>query len=279
MKSSHSAIGIALAGFVRLALAQTGGPAFEVASIKPSGPKSVRGSSGGPGTSDPGRYTFGSATLIDLVEVGYHVDYFQISSKVPLDEQTFDLVAKLPEGATGQQFRLMMQNLLAERFHLKMHMQSKEFPTYELIVAKSGPKLKESAAGNVAAPAPRASSDGFPDLPPNRPGMVAQHSVSGGFVLVRLKAQQEPISALARMLRLPDGQPMVDKTGLTGKYDFTLEFSSEVPSAASGGDAQLPVTPNLFTALQQQLGLQLVDKKIPFDVVVVDSVDKLPTEN
>jgi len=209
----------------------------------------------------------------------FTVDYFQISSKAPLDEQTFDLVAELPEGITSQQFRLMMQNLRAERFPLKMHMQSKEFASYEPIVAKSGTKLKESTAGNGAAPAPRASSDGFPDLPSNRPGMVAQHSVGGGFVLIRLKAQQEPISELARMLRLPDGQPLVDKTGLTGKYDFTLEFSSEVPNAASGGGAQLPVTPNLFTALQEQLGLQLVGKKIPFGVVVVDSVDKVPTEN
>jgi len=278
MRGNHTRTGILLAAASALAQAQTGGPAFEVASVKPSGPKSVRGSSGGPGTSDPGRYTFGSATLEGFIAIAYHVDYFQISSKVPLDEQRFDLVAKLPEGTTREQFRVMMQNLLAERFHLKVHMLSKEFAAYELVVAKGGPKLKEAAPGNAAAPR-SSTDDGFPDLPPNRPGMASHHTMRGGYEVVRMRAQREPVSQLADFLPTPDNRPVVDKTGLTGKYDFTLEFTLDRQGASRDEDAQLPVAPSLFTALQQQLGLQLVDKKIPFDVVVVDSVDKLPTEN
>ena len=88
---------------------------FEVASVKPSGPKSDRDSSGGPGTADPGRYSFHSATLLDLIATAYHVDYFQISGKT-LEEQRYDLDAKLPPHTTREEFRAMLRNLLDERF-------------------------------------------------------------------------------------------------------------------------------------------------------------------
>jgi uncharacterized protein (TIGR03435 family) len=118
------------------AIAQT--PAtFEAASIKPSGPKSVRGSDGGPGSHDPGQYSFGRATLLDLIAQGYGVDRFRISSTTPLDDQRFDLVAKIPADATKEQFRAMMRALLVERFHLKVHMVSKEFAAFDLTVAKA----------------------------------------------------------------------------------------------------------------------------------------------
>ena len=234
---------------------------FEVASIKPSGPQSIRGSDGGPGSSDPGRYSFGSASLLDLMAVAYNVPYFRISSSIPLDKELFDIAVKVPTGATKQQFRLMMQNLLAERFHLKLHTQSKEFPAYELVVAKTGPKLRES------------TSDGSPQ----QPSMALNHSAAGGFELMRLKAQQQPMSAVVMMLRSPGNLPIVDRSGLTGKYDFTLEYTLEPPGAPTP-DAP-PIAPSLFTALQEQLGLQLVSKKLPFDVLVIDQVDRVPTEN
>jgi uncharacterized protein (TIGR03435 family) len=259
-------------------------PMFEVASVKPSGEHSIRDSGGGPGSSDPGQYHFNSSTLQDLIAIAYNVEYFQISSKAPLDRQRFDLVAKLAEGATKQQFRLMMQSLLAERFHLKLHIQSKEFLAYELVVAEGGPKFKETVVENAPSPEgaarPRTTRDDcFPDVPPNRPVLQANNYMRAGFLQVCLKSQQEPISVLARMLRSPDDLPMVDKTGLTGKYDFTLEYTKELRNVSPGGEAQPPSAPSLFLALQQQLGLQLVEKKIPFDVLIIDSVDKLPTEN
>ena len=82
---------------------------FEVASVKPSGPSSIRGSDGGPGSSDPERYIFNRASLQDLIAVAYDVKYFQISSPIPLDRDSFDLAARVPPGASQQQFRLMMQ--------------------------------------------------------------------------------------------------------------------------------------------------------------------------
>lgn len=98
----------------------------------------------------------------------------------------------------------------------------------------------------------------------------------GGYILVRLRSQRERFAALVKMLRPADGSPVVDKTPLTGKYDFTLEYTTELPNATPGDP---PVVPDLFIAVQQQLGLQLVRKKVPFDVLIIDSVSKLPGEN
>lgn len=250
---------------------------FEVASIRPSGPQSVRGWDGGPGSDDPGTYRFGDAQILDLIMVAYHVDPFQISSKFPLEGQSFDLVAKLPEHATRREFRLMLQNLLAERFHLTLHIVSKEFPGYELRTAKKGPKLKESGSGASPPQAPtRRSSpdDGFPDLAPDRPGMATKLSVVGGYELARLKAVREPISALVQSVH---DLHIVDKTGLTGRYDFTLEYTRDLPEGATPDEP--PIAPHLFTALQQQLGLQLVATKVPYDYLIIDHVDSKPTEN
>jgi uncharacterized protein (TIGR03435 family) len=174
----------------------------------------------------------------------------------------------------------MMRNLLQERFHLRAYVESREFAGYELVVAKTGLKMKEHIAGvDPAAQETRhpVRTDGFPDLPAGRPGLISNFSMSGGFQLVRSRGQQEPISVLADSLRAPDEAPIVDKTGLTGKYDFTLEYTTDVPGGAHDGVA--PVAPSLFTALQQQLGLQLIAKKLPFDVVVVEAVERTPTEN
>jgi len=253
--------------------------AFEVASIKTSGAESKRGSNGGPGNKDPTRYSFAVASLLDLIAIAYHVDYFQVSSPAPLDRQRFDLVARVPEGATKQQFRVMLQNLLAERFELKAHMESREFNAYELVVAKTGLKLKDAVPGETTSPSdpPAATGDiGWPKLPPNGSRIVAQNSLSGGYNLVRMRAQLEPLSILADFPLAQDDVPVVDKTGLTGKYSFTLEYTTEMPG---GNPDAPPVAPTVFTALQKQLGLQLVPKKLPFSVVVVESFNKLPTEN
>lgn len=255
-------IAIALAALATAAVCQS----FEVASIKPSPPGSQRGSSGGPGSPDPLLYTFHAATLNDLIAVAWHVDYFQIAARTPLDRQIFDLDARLPEGTTRDQFRAMLRNLLAERFHLHHHLETRDFPGFELGLSRGGSKLDPPAA-----PAP-----GFPELPPDRPGMASHQTVRDGWLLVRMRARQEPISLLAEWL-VSDSQPVLDKTGLTGKYDFTLEFARPLPNAHDS--AAEPPAADRFTALRQQLGLQLVPKKIPLPVVVVESVDKMPTDN
>ena len=256
--------------------AQVAAPAFEVASVKPSGPQSFHGTDGGPGSNSPELCRAGSSSLRLLICIAWNIDcYFQISSKAPLDRGEFDIVARVPTGATRAQFRVMLQNLLIDRFGLKMHIESKEFPAYELVVAKGGLKLNEAVPGETTLQ--HDGEIGWPVLPPNRAAMAAQNSISGGYSLVRLKAQQQTLAQLTKFLRIgPDEPPIVDKPGLSAKYDFTLEYATDPPGATPEGPQPAPP---LSTALLQQLGLQLVSKKLPFDVIVVESVNQVPSEN
>ena len=253
---------------------------FEVASIRPSGPRSVRGSGGGPQSSDPGSYHYNRASLLDLVVEAYDVDYFQVSSSGSLDSGQFDLLAKLPPGTTAPQFREMLRNLLAERFNLRSHIESREFPSLALVVAKTGPKLKESGMGSATAATSDPGQDSrFPKLPADRPGMVRTNSLRGGVELVRIAAQQQTMASLALFLRSMESDPIVDATGLTGKYNFTLEFTRELPGSSIPDRDAILEAPPLSIAVQQQLGLQLVARRSPFDVLVVNSFNRMPTEN
>jgi uncharacterized protein (TIGR03435 family) len=258
---------------------------FEVASVKPSGPQSVRGSDGGPGTHDPERFTFNRADLRDLIFDAYlttRVDDYQqqISGPGWIDTEEYDIAVKIPPGTTEQQFQRMLQNLLAERFKVVVHHDTKVLPVYELVVVKGGAKLKESVdTPDAVAPSdgrPAMDQEGFPVLPAGRPGIVNRF---GPGQLSHWIARQQSIAALADALSSPNaaGRRVVDKTGLTGKYDFTLyyemRFAGEPPAAH---DKPAPI---LLDAVQQQLGLKLVEGKAPFDVVVVDHAEKVPTGN
>jgi uncharacterized protein (TIGR03435 family) len=248
---------------------------FEVASIKPSGPQSIRGWEGDPGTSDPVVYRYGRATLQDLIGVAFDVQLFQISSSIPLDRETFDLIARIAPGTAKPEFRMMMRNLLMDRFRFRFHVETREFTAWILTVAKTGPKLGNPAKGAVSF----ADGQAFPNLPPDRPGMIANHSISGAWELIRVRARKEPIAVLARMIRPEPGEPVVDQTGLTGTFDFTLAYSKEMPNAGNGFAPEPAEAPDLVTALQQQLGLRLARGKAPFDVVVVEAIDRKPSEN
>jgi uncharacterized protein (TIGR03435 family) len=267
----------AAAGF---ALAQEQ-PAFEVASVKVSSPGSRAGFGGGPGTSSPGQYHFNAAMLTGLIMDAYQVQDFQVVSKSNLERDRFDVVAKVPAGATRDQFRTMLQNLLAERFHLKLHHETRELPGWELVVAKSGLKIKESQVGPVSDDTGRGSigKDGFPILPEGKPGTAGVYTIVDGFPVGHITAQQQPISVLAsNNFGSQHTPPIADHTGLTGIYDFRLAFSVDSSSTAAS-DAKAPPLPDLFTAVWEQLGLQFIPKKLPFDVLVIDSFDARPVEN
>ena len=118
----------------------------------------------------------------------------------------------------------------------------------------------------------------FPVIPPGRPGISSNQSNGGDGNIVRLRAQQQTISALAAFLHVPGEEPIVDRTGLTGKYDFFLEYTYEF-HAATAAAPQPGVYPDIFHALEQQLGLKLTPKNPPFDVIVIDSSDNTPTAN
>jgi uncharacterized protein (TIGR03435 family) len=278
---------------------------FEVASVKPAAPLPTGGGRGGvgmrggPGTATPGQINYTYVPLKQILIAAYGVKAYQLTGPAWLDSERYDIVAKVPEGATKDQLNLMLRSLLAERFHLTLHRETKELPVYELVVGKNGPKLKETVVDpNAPPPAPpdpgtplRASldKDGFPQLPAGRAGMMAVGSKGR----MRVVSRMQTLSVLINMMENQLGRPVVDKTGLTGKYDFNLEFSTEglaqpaalaalLPPAPPGGapiDAQNEGGPSVFEAFDKQLGLKLESKKDPIEMLVLDSVDKVPTDN
>jgi uncharacterized protein (TIGR03435 family) len=263
--------------------AQTSPPKldFEVASLKPSGPQSIRRSNGGPGTRDPERYSYMRADLRDLIFEAYGLRHYDQQTAGPgwIDTEEYDIVAKMPPGTTKEQFQQMLQNLLAERFHLVIHHETRVLPVFDLVVGKNGPKLKESAVDVGASPAPslrpgEVDRQGFPVLLPGRRGFASNFGPDGSS---HSTGHQATMSLLADMLSGPNAADrlVIDKTGLTGKYDLTLEYAWRPAGAGVNDDPGL----SIFDAVQQQLGLKLVDAKEPFDVVVVDRANKVPIEN
>jgi uncharacterized protein (TIGR03435 family) len=227
--------------------------AFEVASIKPGKP-GASGSSNLFGMS--GRFTAENSTLKSLIQFAYQVRAFQVLGGPSwLDRDTYDIVAK-PEArvAGGKQNLQMVQTLLADRFQLKFHRETRELPVYLLVVAKSGPRLHE--AENPL------------------------HGIAGRPRSIESKGAD--MQALAATLARRLGYTVIDKTGLTGSYDFTLTFDPNAGLAMSPGGESLPAAesgdPSIFTALQEQLGLKLESSKGPVEVIVIDRAEK-PSEN
>jgi uncharacterized protein (TIGR03435 family) len=272
-------ITIALAWLV--ARGQPAKPAFEAASIKPAIPLGPLGMrfviNGGPGTSDPGLYRCQNCSLYLIVLAAYEIRIpVQFSGPAWLENVRFDVSAKVPDGATKDEFRLMLQDLLAQRFKLAVHREKREMPAYELEVAKNGPKFKASVPNetpeNDDAPEEngklKRDRDGYPIL---RRG-VTMAAVPGH---ARLRSDNQSMEWLAEMLSGQTGKPVVDGTGLKGRYDFVLSWvTQETPAAATDPDG-----PDLPSAVQLQLGLKLEEKKRPIQMLVVDHIEKVPTEN
>ncbi len=293
-----------------LALAQASDRSlqFDVASVKPAAPqppgRMMMGMRGGPGTPDPGQVTFTNMPLSRIIMNAYNVKSFQVSGPSWLDSERFDITAKIPQGATKEQFHAMLQNLLAERFKLKAHNEQKEVPIYALTVARGGLKIKESPkdapagasdAGSPLPPPPPGppamGRDGVPHMPPGGRGELVSIGPNG----FRMQGAHETMATLADVLSNQLGRPVIDNTGLTAKYDYTLNFSPEglpgmrglpMPmgapvgaAPASEGGHEAESGPSIFSAVQEQLGLKLESRKGPVDLIVVDSAEKTPTEN
>ena len=167
MKSSHLAIAILAGGMAAGAFAQTDAvPEFEAASIKPAPPPTnnmirvmMRG---GPGSDDPGRVDWNNVSLRQMVTDAFNVKDYQVQGPDWLGSQRFDVVAKIPAGTTKEQYRLMIQKLLTDRFKMTFHREQKEHAAYALVVAKGGPKFKESDPNDTSgfAPMMRRGPDG-----------------------------------------------------------------------------------------------------------------------
>ncbi len=259
---------------------------FDAASVRAAAPFVPGGQRprGGPGTSDPERMNFQYITMKLLLLTAYGLPANQIFGPPWIDSEHYDITAKVPPGATKEQVNVMLQNLLADRFKLVVHREAREMPLYELTVGKGGSKLKPYVEDpNAPTPErgkPNFGKDGNPIPPP------------GGIVLTmggptrRIAAARATVGGmpgLALTLGNELGRPVIDKTGLDGYYDYTLEFRPQGPAAAPPGQQPPPASdsdaPDIVTAVEEQLGLKLVAKKGPVEVVVVDSGEKAPTEN
>lgn len=226
---------------------------WDVISVKATPPDSCTGGRGGVGYLPDG-LTAGCVPLLFLVENAYRLMDGSRIIGLPewaRDSQLYSIearvsgedVAAYSKLSRDDKFR-MLQPVLAERFHMKAHMEPREMPAYALVIARGGPKLKEPAPDE-----PSSSQFGAPT------GQVRWANSS--------------LTNLTWLLSREVGRPVVDKTGLTGKYDFTLEYA---PAARAG--AEDAARPSVFTALEEQLGLKLLPAKEPVEMLVIDSIQQ-----
>jgi uncharacterized protein (TIGR03435 family) len=228
-------------------------PAFEVAAIKLSASGQRRANQ----HTSQGEVLMKNYSLKQYVEMAYDARDFSFSGPDWLETVRFDITAKPPAvWSSKDQFGPMLQNLLAERFKLVVHRESKVMPAFALVQAKGGIKLK-----------PVANPDG------------GNSSNNNGKYVASPVTMREFADFLSRQLN----SPVVDKTEAPGSFNFTLEFSvDEVrPGEVKPGNDRPPdnAAPSIYTALPEQLGLRLVSQKLPVEVVVVDHMERVPTEN
>ena len=273
MRSSHRNLGYTLAlaiGITLIAIAGKASPgqsslqappaqpnAFDVASIKPSGenspPMGIRRT--------PDQFVTSNTSLLFLIRWAYTLDEDRlIGGPRNMDSVKFDIAAKIPERKLERgQLQLMMQALLVDRFKLAVHKETRTLTSFILIVDKNGPKLHFVDLG-----------EGIGENPFQMPDR-------GHLVGTKVTA-----TMLARVLSERLHRSVVDESGIANPFNFTLEWdpdtevtlSDDPGQIAPGGDGR-----SIFTALKEQLGLRLVSRKVPTEVIVIDHVELSPTAN
>jgi uncharacterized protein (TIGR03435 family) len=229
---------------------------FEVVSVKPN----KIGNAGGEGSNretiqaSPGTLTMRNVTLITSLRWAYGVRDFQISGPSWMGTERYDISAKAAGAASEEQMRTMLQAALAERFKMALHRESKELPVYALVTSKKGMKLTPSAVDS--------------------PGHM---SPEGGDLVFQNFSMEELADRLSTIPFKVD-RPVVNETGLTGRFDFHLKFASssaELKTALEGMDRGVAV----FSYFQEQLGLRLEGRKAAMELLVIDHAEKVPVEN
>ena len=266
--------------FLLAANGQTPGKTeFDVASIRTDPPQpgfhfAADAMSGGPGTADPGMFRCSRCSLATLIVKAFNLQPYQFPGRASVSDATYEIMAKIPAGASEQEFSAMLQNLLKNRFGLAWHFQEKSMKGFHLVIGKDGPKLRESTGTSL----PRAADQRWA-------GSGESHNHSGAMVFgtsATYRASNQTIADLARALSDQMGLPVGDETGLQGKYDISLRWSgAEAAHPGSHADGAFyyggaghaghdggggaasslaadPSGPALSEALQQQLGLRLV---------------------
>ncbi len=269
----HTLLGVLLFAAGAAACAQE----FDVASVKPSALQTGRFTmTGGPGTSDPGRINYTNIPLRRVLLNAYDLSNYQITGPDWLDSQRFDIAATIPAGATKPQFQAMLRNLLAARFQMTVHRESRELAVYVLIPAKTGPKLTalgigpaaESPENQVASVKSDSGKDGFPVLSMPGPGLIIETRNGRA----RITAKETSLAKFADMLTTQLGRPVLDRTQLTGNFSFELYFTPE-------NSTDVGSEPSLSGAVREQLGLRLEARKAPVELLIIDHVEKVPTGN
>jgi uncharacterized protein (TIGR03435 family) len=226
---------------------------FEVASVKPAALPVVReGGNRSRIEHTPNSLTMLNVALSDCVQWAYGVAFFQVSAS-HLSPDSYDILAKAGTSVPVSQLRMMLQDLLANRFKLVVHRETRMLSVYELVVAKGGPKLP---AANVATSSPQVhAAESLPRIK------------NGAFLFA--DASMAEFAQMLTQLRGID-LPVVDRTGIAGTFDVVLKTA---PAATHEGD-----TAALFAIIEDQLGLKLVAAKAPIEVMVIDHAEK-PSEN
>jgi bla regulator protein BlaR1 len=228
---------------------------FDVASVKPN---NIRGEGDRRVMeSHPGEINYRRINLRDCIQVAYGVKSYQISGPAWLNSEKYDIIAKATAPVPNDQLMRMLQTLLADRFKLALHRETKELPVYVLVQGKSAPKFHESSAD---------TERGMRDV---NGTLIFQHYSASDLA--------DFLSHFPHMDR-----PVVDRTGISGFYDLTVKLgasSADVKRTMESVEAGGEGAPSVFTMVQDYIGLKLESSKSPIDLLVVDSVQKVPTEN
>ena len=232
-------------------MAREAHPSFEVATIKPHDPSA----NDDVGFNNSGeRFSVHNEPLVAILMVAYSIHRTQIEGLPDWKNDRWDIegIADTPGEPNGRQQQEMLQKLLVERFGLRFHREQRELPVYMMQIAKGGPKLKPAA----------------------KPNEQTDQDFHGEHNVAILKYSSTDMSEFVLGESFVLDRPLVDQTGLTGKYDFTLRYNFRETSAEGDSAA----VPGLFTAVQEQLGLKFVPTKAPLDVLVIDHIER-PSAN
>lgn len=232
------------------------------------------GCHGGPGTDDPTLLVCQNWDLANLVAIAYGVDFYRISVPDWMHVARYDVRAKLPAGTTKEGLGPMWQNMLSERFKLAAHRETRQTQTYDLVVAKGGPKFK---AAGAPASAEKSGDNvgqsnldkiGYPPFGPGHPGMGMNRG------LARLYYPHQSVAWLVSLLSAQLGRPVNDATGLKGEFELAMYWAADRLA-----DASPDVGPTLVEALQDELGLRLESRKAPVEFIVIDHAERVPSDN
>jgi uncharacterized protein (TIGR03435 family) len=235
-----------------IAAAAYGQSAFDVASIRLSHPVAGEGGRRENVRFSPDSLTMRNVSLKAAVAWAWHVFEYQVQGPGWLNSDRWDVAAKAGGAVSEDQLRLMLEALLADRFKLEVHRQTKEMQAYLLSLGKSGPKFHES------------DTEGEMLMQPDKERMS---------VTVR----RAPVSRLTEMLSTILQTPVLDLTGLTGRYDLTVNVAKYVDDLKPANG--IPDVVSILTGLQEELGLKMESRKVPIDLVVVDHVERIPADN